>query len=116
MSNRFKDPTMHREYDAVMGMFETKHRNLFMDNGERRHSPNYGSSLATSFWGGFDGRAEGMFNFGDKASRNTLAYAHWRAGQDAAEWCRRADVAALKELAADLRKRRHLLRERARDV
>lgn len=85
MNNRFKDPTMRREYDAAMQMFTTRHRNLFMTNGERRRSPNYGSSLATYFWGGFDGRTEGMFNFGDKASRNTVAYAHWRAGQDAAK-------------------------------
>ena len=72
---------MRKEYDAAMFAFDTKHKNLFID-GERRQSPNLGSSMATAFWGGYEGMTEGMFNFA-AGSKNTLFYAYYRAGQDA---------------------------------
>lgn len=83
MGNRFKDPTLRREYDAVTEMWRTKHRNLFTQQGERRRSPDLGSSLATMFWLGFDGRVMGAG--WDAESKRTIGYAHWRAGQDAAK-------------------------------
>ena len=85
MANRFKDPGMRREYDGAMLAYNTKHKNLFLPNGERRKSPDLGSSFATFFWGGYDGFTVGMFNFESKGDRNTIAYAHYRAGQDAAK-------------------------------
>lgn len=77
MANRFSDPTLHREYEAVMQMFATKHRNLFQANGAR----SMGNSIAGMFWRGFDGIVLG--GAWDAASKKTLGYAHWRAGQDA---------------------------------
>lgn len=78
MSNRFKDKVMRNEYDAAMLMFVTKHRNLFLPDGSRCT----GNGVASSFWRGFDGVVMGYW---DAASKKTLAYAHWRAGQDAAK-------------------------------
>lgn len=78
MPNRFKDPTLRKEYDSVMGMYKAKHRSLFYADGSRC----LGSSMASAFWRGFNGTTFGA-GFIDSASRKTLAYACWRAGQDA---------------------------------
>ena len=78
MVNRFRDPTMRQQYDAAVRAFGTKHRDLFDANGVRR-AP--GSSFASFFWRGFDGTQLGA-GFIDRASRSTLSYAYWRAGQD----------------------------------
>lgn len=77
MPNRFKDATMRREYDSVMHMFWTKHRNLFLPNGER----STGSSVSSFFWQGYDGKVMGAG--WDAASKKMIGYAYWRAGQDA---------------------------------
>lgn len=77
MTNRFRDPTLRREYEAAMQMFVTKHRNLFQPNGAR----SAGNSVAGMFWRGFDGIVLG--GAWDAVSKKTLGYAHWRAGQDA---------------------------------
>jgi hypothetical protein len=77
MSNRFKDPTMRAQYDGSVTAFRTKHRDLFDGSGVRR-TP--GSSFASAFWQGYDGKVMG--NGWDAASKATLAYAYWRAGQD----------------------------------
>lgn len=76
MSNRFRDPTMRREYDAVVEMFHQEHRNLF-----HQGTPTRGSSLAGQFWHGFNGTSLGA-GFTDRASKEMLAYAYWRAGRD----------------------------------
>ncbi|GIK74355.1 MAG: hypothetical protein BroJett021_33430 [Chloroflexota bacterium] len=76
MANRFKDPTMRREYDAAVAMFRQEHRNLFA-NG----APHRGSSLASQFWHGFNGTSMGA-GFTDRASKQTLMYAYWSAGRD----------------------------------
>ena len=83
MANRFKDKTLRNEYDALTLMYKTKHRNLFLESGDRRRSPNLGSTVATMFWQGFDGVVMGTG--WDTESKKTLAYAYWRAGQDAAK-------------------------------
>lgn len=80
--NKFRDKMMRSQYDAAMKAYQARHPNLFLRNGERRQNPNYGSSFAQSFWMGFDGIAPGA-GYIDKASRATVAYAYWRAGQDA---------------------------------
>ena len=77
MPNRFKDVTMRREYDAAMHMFWSKHRNLFQSTGER----STGSSMASFFWQGYDGKVMGIG--WDAASKKMIGYAYWRAGQDA---------------------------------
>jgi hypothetical protein len=77
MANRFRDPVLKKEYDAVMQMFLTKHQNLFSKDGSRSR----GNGVANSFWLGYDGK---FFGIGwDSNSKQTLMYAHWRAGQDA---------------------------------
>jgi hypothetical protein len=80
MSNRFRDPTLRKEYDSAMAMFRAKHRNLFLADGSRPATP--GNSFAAFFWRGYDGTNFGA-GFTDRASRQTLGYAYWRAGQDA---------------------------------
>jgi hypothetical protein len=78
VSNRFRDPTLRKEYDAAMQSFRERSRNLFMPDGSRT----MGNSFAGMFWRGFDGTKIGA-GFIDRASRSTLAYAYYRAGQDA---------------------------------
>lgn len=60
-----------------MQMFAARHRNLFQADGARSR----GNSVADMFWRGFDGVVLG--GMWDAASKKTLAYAYWRAGQDA---------------------------------
>jgi hypothetical protein len=85
MSNKFRNQLMRQQYDLAVQMFKTKHRNLFW-NGERRgtNGISYGSSVAESFWKGFDGLKIGR-GYTDKASRETLGYAYYRAGEDCAK-------------------------------
>lgn len=82
MPNRFKDPTLRKEYDAAIYQFGIKHRNLFRPDG----SPSKDSStFASYFWKGYDGHPGLGIGFDhDRESRSTLSYAYWRAGQDAA--------------------------------
>lgn len=76
MPNRFRDPTMRREYDATVAMFRQEHRNLFVDG-----KPHRGSTLAGQFWHGFNGTSLGA-GFTDRASKKMIAYAYWSAGRD----------------------------------
>jgi hypothetical protein len=75
--NRFKDPTMRREYDAAVHQFRIKHRNFFRQDG----TPSNGNSWAEVFWKGYNGIKLGG-GFTDRASRQTVMYAYYRAGQD----------------------------------
>jgi hypothetical protein len=89
--NRFRDRTLRKEYDAAMHAHATRHRDLFRPDGSR----NTGSTFASYFWKGFDGiQGRGLVNFKDRAARETLAYAYWRAGQDAAKGAHRDDARA----------------------
>jgi hypothetical protein len=79
--NTFRDKTLRTNYDAAVLCFETKHRDLFYPDGTECH----GSSFASYFWKGFHGvSGKGLVRF-DAASKKTLAYAFWRAGQDCAK-------------------------------
>lgn len=80
MTNRFKDPTLRKEYDNATTCFKAKHRNLFCADGSR----SMGNSMASFFWRGFDGTQFGA-GFTDAASKKILAYAYYRAGQDCAK-------------------------------
>lgn len=82
MSNKFKNLLMRGEYDVTMQAYLTKHRNLFHQDGSR----NTLNSVGMMFWRGFDGTNLGA-GFVDAASKNILAYAYWRAGQDASKLC-----------------------------
>ena len=77
----FKDKFMRDNYEAALTVFRTRHRDLFLPSGERRRSPNLGSSFAQAFWGGYDNLCVGQYRY----PKNTLAYAYWKAGKDCAE-------------------------------
>jgi hypothetical protein len=79
MRNPFRNREMLRVYNGAIKTYEARHKNLFLSNGERRRSPNYGSSFAASFWNGYDGIGADRW---DKVSRTWAAYAVWRAGRD----------------------------------
>ncbi|MGP1715640.1 MAG: hypothetical protein ACTS9Y_00545 [Methylophilus sp.] len=82
MPNRFRDRTLRNEYDAAMFQFNTKHPNLFAPDGTAKKTS---STFASYFWKGYEGHPGLGIGFDhDKESRTTLAYAYWRAGQDAA--------------------------------
>jgi hypothetical protein len=78
--NRFRDPTMRREYDAAVRAWEIKHKDLF-----RRDAQFVGSSFADAFWAGFnDAPQVGRNNYKDAESRKMICYAYFRAGRDCA--------------------------------
>jgi hypothetical protein len=78
--NPFKNPIMRREFDSAVKAFEIKHRDLFV-NGERRTEGRYGSSFASFFWHGYDGKTKGVAAMSNQASRAMIGYAYYRAGQ-----------------------------------
>lgn len=76
MANRFKNPILKQAYDNCIKMFETKHETLFNKGGFQ----SAGNGIANSFWKGYNGT---VFGAGwDAESKDTLAYAYWRAGED----------------------------------
>jgi len=85
MSNRFKDITLRKEYDAVMAMYETKHRNLFCRAVNVVDPPILAAALQRSFGAALTDRRSGCSIFENRSNRNTLAYAYYRAGQDVAK-------------------------------
>lgn len=78
--NRFRDPTLRAEYDKAIAIFRAKGRTFFLADGTRPATP--GNSFASYFWRGFDGTKIGA-GFTDRASRATIGYAYYRAGEDA---------------------------------
>lgn len=78
MSNRFRDKVLKREYDNAMAAYRAHNRTLFNTDGTRSK----GNSIAGFFWLGYDGKVQGS-GFVDRASRQMVGYAYWRAGQDA---------------------------------
>lgn len=74
--NPFKDTTMRREFDASVRAYNMKHANLFRKDGTQAN----GSSFASFFWKGFNGTNFGA-GFTDRASRQMIGYAYYRAGQ-----------------------------------
>ena len=83
--NPFRDRTMRQNYDAAVKVYRMRHRDLFIpQTGERRRSGNYGSTFARCFWHGFDDVAT-PGERQDRAWRQTIGYAFWRAGRDLAK-------------------------------
>lgn len=77
MKNPFKNKTMRLAYDNCIKMYELKHPTLFYRDGSRCT----GNGIASMFWRGYDGTKLGA-GFTDRASKETLAYAYYCAGQD----------------------------------
>lgn len=75
VTNPFRDKTMRKEFDAAIFGFNTRHRNFIRDNGTRC----YGNGCASAFWEGFDDQQPDKW--ADRASRQMIAYAYYRAGQ-----------------------------------
>lgn len=76
--NKFRNPLMLRMYDALTEAYASKSSTLFTREGARRYGT---GSMANYFWQGFDG----LGNWDDPESHRMLAYACYRAGQDAAK-------------------------------
>lgn len=77
--NPFRTKYMRELYDAAIHAHQIQHKDLFLSDGCRRRSPNYGSSFASYFWHGYDGVNADKW---DRSSRTWAAYAFWCAGRD----------------------------------
>jgi hypothetical protein len=77
--NPFRNRDMRRAFDECVVGYEKRHKNFFTHGGLRHRA----NSIADYFWRGYDGvNAQA---FADAGSRQTLAYAYWRAGRACAE-------------------------------
>jgi hypothetical protein len=80
MANPFRNDLMRRRYDDLVKAYHRGHANLFTQDGGRSR----GCSMATDFWRGFDNSIPAAR--WDRASRDTLAWAAYRAGRACAQW------------------------------
>lgn len=87
MRNPFKDPTLRKHFDGMVQGFQTAHRDVGTPENRCR-----GNSFAGAFWIGYDGVTVGRGNYSDRASRQTLAYACYRAGVACAAARRKGSV------------------------
>lgn len=69
---------MRLAFEELLKAWRAKHKILFHADGAR----NMGNGVASSFWRGYDGTQIGG-GFIDRASRETLTYAYWKAGRAA---------------------------------
>lgn len=76
--NPFRHPTMRQQFDAIIGAYDKRHKDVVHVDREGRYRRHLGNAWANNFWRGFDGVAAGRW---DPASRQTPAYACWRAGE-----------------------------------
>jgi hypothetical protein len=74
VANRFKNKTLATYYEGCVVTFNDKRSVLFNADGTPCHS----NSIATNFWRGYNNVAMNW----DKASKETFAYAAYRAGED----------------------------------
>lgn len=73
--NPFRDPGMRQHFFYCTTAYLNKSANLFYPDGK----PQRGNGLATNFWRGYAGSIPR--ERWDRASRNTLAWAAYRAGE-----------------------------------
>jgi hypothetical protein len=78
MANHFRDPVLHKQYEAMFSKYHARHADLFTPEGV----PHNGGQ---AFWLGYQGKTLGTDS--NAVSKKTAAYASWRAGQD----CRQAE-------------------------
>jgi len=71
--NPFKIDMLRRQFDACLHCHEIKHRDLVRPDG----TPHRGNTIATWFWRGYEGVKPNW----DAGSRQSAAYAAFRAGQ-----------------------------------
>jgi hypothetical protein len=77
--NPFRNPLMRARFDDLVTAYRRGHANLFTESGRRAR----GCSMATDFWRGFDNAIPAAR--WDRASRDTLAWAAYRAGRAMAQ-------------------------------
>ncbi|AGC36182.1 hypothetical protein B7L88_gp106 [Rhizobium phage RHEph10] len=78
--NPFRQDLMRRQFTALIKSYETKNPDLIRPDGAR-HT---GNSWAIHFWWGYDNSLPQRYD--DRASRDTLGYAAFKAGRAVAEW------------------------------
>ena len=69
--NPFRIPMLHKQFDAMVFAYNTKHRDLIRPDGVRP-----GNAWAQAFWRGFDGVPRPARD----NLKDTPAYACWKAG------------------------------------
>lgn len=77
----FKDPNKVKQFEGMVRLYNTKHRDLFLPDGIRRGPGTFGSSTASWFWKGYDGYMRGP-------EKNSVAYVLFRVGQAIAKQAR----------------------------
>ncbi len=75
MPNRFHNPVLRAQYNQMLHCFRTQHKDLIYPSGRRC----WGNGAANAFWRGYDGKIAPVW---DARSRQTPAYACFRAGHD----------------------------------
>lgn len=75
--NRFRNPILRNQYDAMVLKWQRKHSDLFTPEGH----PHMGAGGGMAFWLGYQGKTIGA-GFVTARDRQTPNYASWRAGQD----------------------------------
>jgi hypothetical protein len=78
LMNRFRNPLLRGQYEAMIKDYHGKNPYLFTPEGK----PHRGTALGLAFWNGFEGVVMGA-GFSN-SERSSPAYACWRAGQDCA--------------------------------
>jgi hypothetical protein len=74
MHNPFRERIKRETYNAIVGCYETRHRDLFRPDG----SQGRGNAWAGWFWRGYNGVEPNW----DRASKDSPGYACWCAGRD----------------------------------
>lgn len=76
VTNPFRRISMQTAFHVLVEAYKGGRAVLFTADGKEHR----GNSLADMFWRGFHDKTLGA-GFTDRASREMLAYAYWRAGQ-----------------------------------
>jgi hypothetical protein len=84
MANRFRNKAYRAQYDAMVRAYHTRHRDLVRPDGTQH----LGNGVANNFWRGY----ENMPMNWDRNSRDSFAYACYRAGQDVRKAVAPSDV------------------------
>lgn len=71
--NPFRERGMRLAFDELLSAYGRRSKLLFHEG-----NPTRGNSAAIMFWRGYEGAHVGTW---DRASKETAAYAHWRAGR-----------------------------------
>jgi len=76
--NPFRQRVLKEQFDAIIKAYDARHKDIMRIDRNGRYRRHIGNGWATSFWRGFDGVLSDRW---DAASRQSSAYACWRAGQ-----------------------------------